>query len=383
MDKALTLKVLIVDDEDGMRSGIKRALRKFKVTTDNDQEVTLELYEEPSGEDAIDHIKQHQPDLMLLDNMMGGMSGIEVLQWIDGNAPDIMVIMITAYASIETAITATKQGAFDFLPKPFTPGELKVSVRQAVLHLMALRQARALESEKRRVRFQFISVLAHELKAPLGAIEGYLYLLRDGTGMNDPEVYRKVVDRSLIRLTGMRKLIYDLLDLTRLESGQKKRELKDTDLIEVTEMSIETMKPDADQRNITITANTPEKLHLNADRSELEIILNNMISNAVKYNRDNGTVTIDITEENNIITISVSDTGIGMTEEEVNKLFGEFVRIKNEKTKNILGSGLGLSILRKTTALYGGKVSVKSKPDAGTTFTVTLDRNYKDEEQEQ
>ena len=381
MDTDVTLKVLIVDDEDGMRSGIRRSLRKFTAETDDGQTIGLELDEASSGEDAIVKMAQCSPDLLLLDNKMGGISGLEVLEWTDEHCPDMMVIMITAYASIESAITATKQGAYDFLPKPFTPGELKVSLRQAALHLLALRQAKELESEKRKVRFQFISVLAHELKAPLGAIEGYLYLLRDGTGVDDPAVYARVVERSLIRLSGMRKLIYDLLDLTRLESGQKKRELADTDLIEVAEMSIETMKPDADNRGIEINLNaSAQKIILNGDRNEFEIIFNNLISNAVKYNKDNGSVDVNITETDDCIKIAVSDTGIGMSAEEVEKLFGEFVRIKNDKTRNILGSGLGLSIMRKTAAIYGGDVSVVSVPDQGTTFTVTLMKEPPDEE---
>ncbi|HRW78916.1 MAG TPA: HAMP domain-containing sensor histidine kinase, partial [Candidatus Sabulitectum sp.] len=257
-------------------------------------------------------------------------------------------------------------------PKPFTPAELKVSVRQASEHLLALRQTSALEEEKRRVRFQFISVLAHELKAPLGAIEGYLYLLRDGTGMDDPKVYERVVERSLVRLSGMRKLIYDLLDLTRLESGQKKRELAPTSVIEAARTAIETMTPDADARGIVIDLEAEGEITLEADRGELEIIFNNLISNAVKYNRDNGRVTVRLKESPEEVLISVTDTGIGMTPEEVEKLFGEFVRIKNDRTRNILGSGLGLSIMRKIASLYGGEVSVESVPDQGTTFTVTL-----------
>lgn len=373
-DRVLTL--LIVDDEDGMRMGVRRSLRRFSmVIEETGENILLDVKEASSGEDAIILMEQKAPDIVLLDNKMGGMSGMDVLSWINEKDLDVMAIMITAYASIETAIIATKQGAYDFLPKPFTPAELKVSVRQAAAHLVALRQARVLARDRRRVRFQFISVLAHELKAPLGAIEGYLYLLRDGVGIDDPEVFQRVVKRSLIRLGGMRKLIYDLLDLTRLESGQKKRELSETDVLECALTSMETMKPDADRREISVSLDcSDEKVLLQADPGELEIIFNNLISNAVKYNRDNGSITVRIENQEDRVLIAVSDTGIGMTEEEVNKLFGEFVRIKNEKTRNILGSGLGLSIMRKIAALYDGDISVKSVPDEGTTFTVVLEK---------
>lgn len=372
MENEKRLRLLIVDDEEGMRMGVRRALRNHRIEMEDGTKVAFDVLEASSGEEAVSLMEQELPDIVLLDNKMGGISGIDVLTWINERDLDLMAIMITAYASIETAITATKQGAYDFLPKPFTPAELKVSVRQAAEHLLALRQTRALEEEKRRVRFQFISVLAHELKAPLGAIEGYLYLLRDGTGMDDPKVYERVVERSLVRLSGMRKLIYDLLDLTRLESGQKKRELTEVSVNEAAMTAIETMTPDADARGISIELEAEGEITLEADRGELEIIFNNLVSNAVKYNRDNGRVTVGLEETPGEVRIAVTDTGIGMTEEEVNRLFGEFVRIKNDRTRNILGSGLGLSIMRKTASLYGGEVSVQSVPDQGTTFTVTL-----------
>jgi signal transduction histidine kinase len=373
MTDEITLKLLVVDDEAGMRMGIRRSLRGFQtVTDDTGMIVKLSVDEAESGEKAIEVIESSPPDIILLDHRMGGITGIDVLNWMEENSPEVIAIMITAYASLENAISATKKGAFDFLPKPFTPAELKVAVRQAVKHVLALREARELAEEKKRVRFQFISVLAHELKAPLGAIEGYLYLLQDGTALKNPETLSRVVERSLVRLQGMRKLIYDLLDLTRIESGEKKRELARVDVVAAAVTSRETMLPDAVARGITITLDSPEKLQMNGDRGEIEIVLNNLISNAVKYNRDNGTVTVKLSDSPDEVVMTVSDTGIGMSEEERERLFGEFVRIKNDRTRNILGSGLGLNIVKRIAALYDGRVSVESTPDVGSSFTVIL-----------
>ncbi len=380
MADEIILKLLVVDDEAGMRMGVRRALRGFQTETDDTgTTVKLTVDEAESGEQAIELIQSAPPDIVLLDHRMGGITGIDVLNWMEQNSPDVIAIMITAYASLENAISATKKGAFDFLPKPFTPAELKVAVRQAVKHVLALREARELAEEKKRVRFQFISVLAHELKAPLGAIEGYLYLLQDGTALKNPETLPRVVERSLIRLQGMRKLIFDLLDLTRIESGEKKRELSRVDLAAIAMTSRETMLPDAVARGITITLDSPGELFMNGDRGEIEIVLNNLISNAVKYNRDNGAVTVKLSDSADEVTISVSDTGIGMTPEECEHLFGEFVRIKNDKTRNILGSGLGLNIVKRIASLYDGRVSVESTPDVGSTFSVVLGKgNEKD-----
>lgn len=285
-----------------------------------------------------------------------------------------MTIMITAYASLDMAVKATKQGAFDFLAKPFTPAELRNVVEKATRHLVADRAARRLTAEKKRVRFEFISVLAHELKAPLGAVEGYLRLLDEGIGSDDPAVTNRIVKRSIRRLEGMRKMIFDLLDLTRIESGQKSRDLVEVDLMEIIQQVMETFAQDAEDRGISIELNTQGELQVMGEPGELEIMLNNLVSNAIKYNRDNGKVNLDISQQGETMVISVSDTGIGMSEDEVGRLFGEFVRIKNDQTRDILGSGLGLSILRRLARLNGGDVSVTSVPNEGSTFTVTINR---------
>jgi signal transduction histidine kinase len=112
-----------------------------------------------------------------------------------------------------------------------------------------------------------------------------------------------------------------------------------------------------------------------ADRGEMEIILNNLLSNAVKYNREGGRIDVTLEPTPETLTLRVADTGIGMTAEEVAVVFNDFARARNERTRHIPGSGLGLSIVKRLAALYGGDASVESAPDAGTTLTVTLARN--------
>jgi signal transduction histidine kinase len=280
--------------------------------------------------------------------------------------------MITAYATLETAIDATKQGAYDFLPKPFTPDELRVAVRRAVKHLLVQRQARRLVEEKRQVRFQFISVLGHELKAPLAAIEGFLQILKDGTAGDDPAVLKQIIERALVRAGGMRRLIAELLDLTRIESGQKRRDLVEVDLREVAQATLDTSAPAASERGITLALHAPGTVRVVADRGEIEILFNNLVSNAVKYNRDRGRVDVTIEPAGEAVRVEVADTGIGLTADEASRLFQEFVRIKNDRTRMIPGTGLGLSIVKKLAQLYSGDVTVQSEPNVGSTFTVTL-----------
>jgi len=371
-----SIRCLVVDDEPGMRLSVARALRDYTLRLpDLDEEVRFQVDQAETAEEGLEKIAQSPPDILLLDLKLPGMSGLEALERISESQPDLLVVMITAYASIETAVTATKRGAFDFLAKPFTPKELKDKLRKTTEHLTLSRRARQLAAEKRQVRFQFISVLAHELKAPLGAIEGYLNILSDRTLGNDLTAYDPLVGRSLTRIAGMWKMIADLTDLTRIESGQKTREFAQIDLREIAQAALDTVLPEASNRTITLNLHRDEALLVTADRSEMEIVLNNLITNAVKYNKDGGRVDVHLADSGDEVTLQVSDTGIGMTREEAEKLFKEFVRIKNSKTMNILGSGLGLSIVKKITAMYDGTVSVESKPDEGSTFTVRLKKH--------
>lgn len=368
-----TLQVLAIDDEPGMRRGVVKTLKRFTMSQrDLDAEVNFEVTEADNGKDALAALETGKFDVLLLDYKLPDINGLDILNVIRTKEYDLLTIMMTAYASLEVAVSATKNGAFDFLAKPFSPDELKAVIRKAASNLILRRHARQLDEEKKQVRFQFLSVLAHELKAPLNAIQGYLDIMDNRIGGDKIEDYDKMVKRSLTRINGMRKLIFDLLDLTRIESGQKKRELENTNILEAAINSVESMDPMAAERKITLNLIPTEPVWIYGDSGEFDIIFNNLVSNAVKYNVDNGNVDIDIVKKEDMVTITVSDNGIGMNEEQVAKLFKEFVRFKNEKTRNIEGSGLGLSILKRISLLYNGDVKVDSEENKGTTFTLTL-----------
>lgn len=369
----IQLRVLVCDDEPGMRIGVARALRDFVVSVpDITDAVLFEVEHAESGEEAIEKVEARTPHILLLDHKLPGMTGLDVLDRIESSQSDMLTIMMTAYASIETAVRATKQGAYDFLAKPFTPAELRNAVRKAAEHVVVAQQARRLAQEKRQVRFQFISVLAHELQAPLGAVQGYLDVLKDRPAGVDAAACEHMIDRCRNRMLFMRKMIGDLLDLTRIESGQRRREVCEFDVCAAARTAMETVSAQAAEQEVEVTLHAERPVLMTGDASEIEIVLNNLLTNAVKYNKRGGRVDVMVAEAGDEVVIEVADTGIGMTDEEAGRLFKEFVRIKNKKTRHILGSGLGLSIVKRLAQLYGGSVSVKSEPDAGTTFRVAV-----------
>lgn len=366
---------MVVDDELNMRTAVDRALTNCVCLVDEiDEEIAFRVTQIESGEEALAVLDNDPVQIMLLDYKLTGISGIDVLNSLLKARRDLLVVMITAYASLETAVHATKLGAYDFLAKPFTPDELRAVVRKTAKHFVLQRQARRFAEDRRKIRFMFLSVLAHELKAPLAAVEGYLRVLEDPKIAADKQRVDHMIKRSLVRLDGMRKMIFDLLDLTRIESGQKQRVFSEVNLVSLAERAVESVSQAALKRNVTIRLGGDDEVTITGDAGELEIIFNNLLTNAVKYNVENGQVTVAFRDAGQQVEIAVTDTGIGMTESEMKRLFTEFSRIKNEKTRKIEGSGLGLSIVRRLARLYDGEVNVKSTPEVGSTFTVILSK---------
>ncbi len=367
------LKILVVDDEPGIRSGVLRILSNFHVTYPfMDEDYTFEISEAASGEEGIEKLEQDRPDIILLDNKLPGIQGVEVLEYIRKRNYDIVVAMITSYASLDVAIRATRDGATDFIPKPFTPQELKSSIENITKQLYLRRITHKMKQEGKKIRYQFLSVLSHELKAPLNALEGYLRMMQEKQSGELIDDYANAIERSLQRVQGMRNLIMDLLDFTKIRLERKEEKIQEVDLEAVAAGSIVTVQPFAIQMEVTISLDVRSKAIIMADPDDMEIIFNNLLSNAVKYNKFGGKaeITIDTTESEAIVIFS--DTGIGISPDDIENLFTEFVRIKSEKTRNITGSGLGLSIVRKVVELYKGTIRVDSKPEAGSTFTVRL-----------
>lgn len=368
-----TFKILIIDDEPGIREGTRRILQNFKVDYPfMDEQIEFQVLEAGTGKEGIEIIDRELPEILLLDNKLPDIQGVEVLEYVKSKRYDIIVVMITSYASLELAVKATRDGAYDFIPKPFTPQEIRASVENITKQIFLKRMTQTLNNTGKQIRFQFLSVLSHELKAPLNAIDGYLKMIKDRQFGNNVDAYEEMLDRSMERIKGMRQLILDLLDLTKIETGKATQKLEIVDVRKIVQMSVDTIRPYAIQKDVDLYINTRESIIMRADPGEIEIIMNNLISNAVKYNKTGGRVDVFLEKKENLIKITVSDTGIGLKTEDKEKIFGDFVRIKSSQTREVTGSGLGLSIVKKIVDMYQGTIDVQSIPDKGTSFMITL-----------
>lgn len=367
------LRLLVIDDEPGIRSGVARILGNFQVTYPfMDEDYTFTIAEASSGEQGIEMLEAERPDIILLDNKLPGIQGVEVLEYIRKKGYDIVVAMITSYASLDVALRATRDGATDFIPKPFTPQELKSSIENISKQLYLRRITHKLKQEGKKVRYQFLSVLSHELKAPLNAVEGYLRMMQEKQNGESIDDYSTAIDRSLQRIQGMRNLIMDLLDFTKIRLERKDEKIQEVELKNIASSSILTVQPYAIQMEVAVSLDVRSDTVIMADPDDIEIVFNNLISNAVKYNKKGGRAEITIDASDTEAIIVFTDTGIGIGREDMDNLFTEFVRIRSEETKNIAGSGLGLSIVRKVIDMYKGSIKVESNPGTGSVFTVRL-----------
>ncbi|MDZ7763070.1 MAG: HAMP domain-containing sensor histidine kinase [Melioribacteraceae bacterium] len=201
-------------------------------------------------------------------------------------------------------------------------------------------------------------------------------MLADETINLDESKRKDYLERSSTRLKSLLVLVNDLLDISRLETKTKKRELENLSIKQVIKSTVQFLEYEAKQKNITIQKQFAQKLpSIKADNHELTRLFTNILSNAIKYNKTNGKIFIDVSTSEDYVKIKISDTGIGLKIEEKERLFQEFYRAKNEHTRGISGTGLGLTIVKQIVDSYHGKISVDSQYGKGTTFTIDLPIN--------
>ena len=488
-NQAESHEILVVDDEEGIRRGCERVLRS--------QGHRVLLAE--SGEKGLEILRQ-QPDidLVLVDLRMPGISGFDFLVQAKEIAAETVFVMITAYATIEAAVEATKRGAYDFIAKPFAPDDFLRLVNRALEHVRLIRERNRLDAEHRRrmlelateksqfrtvidcmadgvmvcnaeqvlvlynpaalkilspvqsvqtplavskvlecedlvkmisnvskqkkrvsnevllssepketwvlaniapvvdvgsgqflgtvtvlrditevkrvehVKAQFMNMVAHELRSPLSAVDGYLSVIGEGY-VQDREKLQEFIKRSKQRIRALVDLVGDLLNMSRMEAGTVRREIVPQKIDSVLSEVKELMQPLADKNLIRLELHVTDPLpQINADGEELIRLFNNLVSNAIKYNKQDGYARISAEKDGPYVKVSVADTGIGISKKGLSQLFSEFFREKRKETKRITGTGLGLSIVKNIVDFYHGRIEVESEVGKGSTFTVWL-----------
>jgi len=483
--------LLVVDDEQDIRDASERILSR----------IGYQVQKASRGDEALDILNKNSIDIVLLDLKMPGMDGMEVLAKIRERSTEIQVIVITGYATVETAIEAMKQGAYDFIPKPFEPDQLRIVVNRAWEKINFIQEAKRLEQERNRtlsdldteksrirtiiesfpsgvvvtdpkgrvmlmnpafrqllgldnnlkadnriedylpdenlcrlvleisqgkhvdfddipnyefslpgekyfmargqpvlgekkeclgavlnivdisamklldnLKSEFVAKVSHELRSPLSTIHEQLALvIKDMVGEDFAQDHY-ILDRAREKTKGLISLIGDLLDLSRIEEGIICHEPQSIRLEEILKNIIEFLRTSAQKKNQSITLLLPQdKLpELIADPIALESIFGNLIANAINYTQEGGEIIVTVDMAGINARVRVKDNGFGIADKYLNKIFDRFYRVKDDKTRYITGTGLGLPIVKGLLDSMGGFIDVESEPGKGSVFTVLL-----------
>jgi signal transduction histidine kinase len=478
------VRILVVDDELGVREGCRKILTAegYEPTVAEDGQAGWEAFQARPGY-----------SVLLVDLMMPRMTGLELMKRVREADEDVLPIIITAHATIDTAVEGTKQGAYSYIPKPFTPDELLLAIKNGLERRALTIEARRLREERERrllevaaersksntiikcmtdgilvinteqlvvlrndaatrilpgtqavpfplaslacvevtslidevlnsasgptimsrevtlaestymvnvsqvieqggetsgavavfrdisalkkletAKSMFVSMVAHEVKNPIAAAEGWLNLVQGGLSRQDPQEERRMIERALIRLRTLRTLVTELLNITAIETGNFTLRRSPVEVGKLAAEAVEANRDKSREKNIQLTLTGAGGGQSLADRDALLMVLSNLIDNAIKYTPDGGHVGVHVAKDGLFVKVTVKDDGIGMTPAEKDKIFDEFYRAKNDFTANVPGTGLGLSLVKRLTEMHHGRVSVDSSPGDGSEFTLYL-----------
>jgi two-component system, OmpR family, phosphate regulon sensor histidine kinase PhoR len=488
-DSAARGRILVVDDELGVREGCRKILAAegYDVVTAGDGKAGLEQF-----------LERSPFAVLLVDLQMPRMSGLELMREVRNRDPDIVPIIITAHATIDTAVEGTRQGAYSYIPKPFTPDELLLAIKNGLeRRTLALETRRLREERERRLlevasersrsntiiaamtdgilvinaeklvvlrnnaaarilpdcaglpipfaldavantavreivnvvidtpggfmilsrqiplgestymvnvspiiepgggtsgavavfsdvtelkkldtaKSMFVSLVAHEVKSPLAATEGWLNLVLSGMLKQDSAEERRMLQRALVRVRTLRTMVNELLSLTAIQTGNFSLKRASVHVPEVIAAVVESNQEKAMEKGIMIDVSAGadgDAMSVLADKEALAMIYGNLVENAIKYSREGGHVSVRIRRAGIYVSVSVKDDGIGISPEDCKKVFDEFYRVRGEHMASIPGTGLGLSLVKRLTELHEGNVQVVSTLGDGSEFTVNI-----------
>ena len=356
-------RVMVIDDEEPVRRACQKILERagYEVETFG------------RGQDGLERIALLPPALLVVDLKMPELNGFQIIDRVRQLDRDIVIVVITGYATVATAVDAMKAGAYDFLPKPFTPEELRVIAQRGLERWTLSREAERLRREKAATERRFVTFVSHQLKSPLVAVKQYLDVLAHGSLGPLPAATVEWIDRSRLRLGEMLELIHDWLALSRIESEALARRNDATSLPLVVRQTIDEVGALAGASKIQLSADVPDELpSVRGDQLCMRMLVVNLVTNAIKYNRPGGAVTVRARRDGGFAILQVIDTGIGIPQDQLARIFDEFVRIASPASPDVPGSGLGLTICKRIVDELGGRIEVESVLGQGTTFKVRL-----------
>jgi signal transduction histidine kinase len=374
------MQVLVIDDELGIREGCRRVLTSngFGVETAE------------NGPAGLHKLREGPFDIVLIDAMMPGMGGLEVLQQARTIAPECICIIITGYATVELAVQAIREGADDFITKPFSAELLLQVISREVEHRRLVKEERrikALEEETRQLarakadlekmrsmEGRFMLTMVHILRAPVAVLQNTIQLVQKG--FVPPEQHKEVLKGAEHRAGELLTILDDVHFLSCLKEGIGLKTIEKTAIADILEQALVSLEPEARLRDIAITSTVVDRPQVQANPDHIKALWIQLLTNALQYTPRGGQVSVAVLKspERDTAVCTVTDSGIGMTDEETSRIFEEFYRTEAAKAMQETGTGLGMSIVQQILELYGGSIEIESAAGQGSTFRFTLPR---------
>ncbi|MBA4422114.1 MAG: hypothetical protein C0390_03295 [Syntrophus sp. (in: bacteria)] len=372
------MRVLVVDDELGIREGCRRALTSSGVE--------VEVAE--NGPDGLHKLRQGVFDVLLVDAMMPGMSGLEMMQQARKLAPDVIGIIITGYATIELAVQAIREGAHDFIAKPFTRELLLHVINREIdrqrLHgeaqrtkeleekLLGLTRVKAEMEKIGMMQSRFMMTMVHTLRAPVAVLQNTIQLICKGyVPPSEQAAFLQQVDE---RAGELLAILDDLLLLSRLKENIGNLKAESVSLLDMLEAALAAFEKEIKENSLTVSLDQLDRPVILGNKEHFQALWTHLLSNAIRYTHPGGRITLSLQEnplEKKIIG-TVTDTGIGIPPEEIPRIFEEFYRTKEAKSLQGTGTGLGLCIVQQIVCLYCGALEIDSTPGLGSSFRFTF-----------
>ncbi len=352
-------RILTVDDSGLVRSALKRIFG----------ETNAKLEEAKNGTQAIERISEISKfDLILLDLEMPDLNGIQVLEQIRRASQDVVVVMLTSSEDIKKAITTIREGADGYFQKQDLPLEGdKTQFFDALEQARNYRAGIIARRQLEQLKTDFYSMITHDIRNPANVVELAIDELLEDKHTFDTNQQKMLVLASEAAKK-MIALVTDYLDYAKIDAGYLKIETKQTDLCKLIQSSSDQARVMASEKQQNLNLELPESLSAFVDESKLRQVVDNLISNAVKYTPEHGSIDIKLEQKNDFVRFSVKDTGHGISSEYLKLLFEKFARLPGE-THRSKGTGLGLVIVKAIVEGHGGKVWVESKGvGEGSTF---------------
>lgn len=366
--------VLIIDDEESVVNALAEffSMRGYLV----ESAVT--------ARQALGLIHEKNFGIVICDLRLPGMNGVELLDHAVEANPETVFIIMTGYASVQSAVEAMKKGAYDYLVKPFSMYELEKTVRLGLEKQKLARENIELSHLTRKlieidqIKSNIISTVSHEFRTPLMSLNGYLNMLGsllekgEHKDKNEAKWLRGMKDN----LSRLEMLILNLLLMTEANAGDLLIVDEQVDVSELIRESVARVDPLTKSKDISIGFAEGHKGWIKGDGEKLSVAVTNLIENAVKFNLESGKIEIGVSETTDPegLRISILDTGIGIPDDKIDSIFNSFTQADMTHTRRFAGVGLGLSVAKAIVEAHGGSIDVTSKPGQGSTFFVWLPR---------